>query len=334
MTAAVSSHSCAPGMLNGEPTAGQVTMNSLPQPRSAAAAGVVTAAVILQNRRGMERKAFGRTGVAASVIGQGTWHMGESPREREREVAALSLGLDLGLTHIDTAEMYGNGGAEEVVADTIRGRRRADLFLVSKVLPQNASYRGTIRAAEQSLRRLRTDYLDLYLLHWPGKYPIADTMGAMESLVAAGKIHFVGVSNFDVNDLGAAIAVLKRERLACNQVLYNLATRSIERDLIPWCRQQGIAVVGYTPLDGFPRPGSEGLKLLTEIGTRYGKTPRQVALRFLTRAEIAFTIPKASNPEHVRENAGACGFALTQEDVAAIDAAFPAPRGPLPLAMG
>jgi diketogulonate reductase-like aldo/keto reductase len=282
----------------------------------------------------MDLRAFGRTGVVVPVVGQGTWHMGESPRERKREVAALSLGLDLGLTHIDTAEMYGNGGAEEVVADAIRGRRRADLFLVSKVLPQNASYRGTIRAAEQSLRRLRTDYLDLYLLHWPGKHPIADTMGAMESLVAAGKIRLLGVSNFDVNDLDAAIAALKRERLACNQVLYNLATRGVERDLIPRCRQQGIAVVGYTPFGGFPRRGSGELKLLTEIGARYGKTARQVALRFLTRAEITFAIPKASSPEHVRENAGACGFALTQEDVAAIDTAFPAPRASVPLATG
>ena len=282
----------------------------------------------------MERRAFGWTGVQVPVIGQGTWHMGESRREREREIASLSLGLDLGLTHIDTAEMYGNGAAEEVVAAAIRGRRRSDLFLVSKVLPRNASYRGTIRAAEQSLRRLRTDYLDLYLLHWPGSHPIADTMGAMEALVAAGKIRFVGVSNFDVDHMRAAMAALTRERLACNQVLYNLATRGIERDLIPTCQQEGIAIVGYTPFGGWPRPGSKGLKVLSEIGARYGKTARQVALKFLTRLPIVFTIPKASNPEHVRENAGACGFALTEAETAAIDAAFPAPRHPVPLAMG
>jgi len=297
------------------------------------AAGVVTAAVILHNRRGMDRKPFGHTGVTMPVIGQGTWHMGESRREHEGEVAALSLGLDLGLTHIDTAEMYGNGGAEVVVAAAIRSRRRSDLFLVSKVLPRNASYGDTIRAAEQSLRRLRTDYLDLYLLHWPGSHPIADTMGAMEALVAAGKIRFVGVSNFNASDLGAAIAAMEHERLACNQVLYNLATRGIEHHLLPMCQQEGIAVVGYTPFGGLPRPGSDGLKLLAEIGARHGKTPRQVALRFLTRLPVAFTIPKASNPEHVRENAGACGFTLTAEDIAAIDAAFPAPRGPVPLAM-
>lgn len=281
----------------------------------------------------MERRAFGWTGVQVPVIGQGTWHMGELRREREGEIAALSLGLNLGLTHIDTAEMYGNGGAEEVVAATIRGRRRSDLFLVSKVLPRNASYRGTIRAAEESLRRLRTDYLDLYLLHWPGSHPIADTMGAMEALVAAGKIRFVGVSNFDVDHTRAAMAALKRERLACNQVLYDLATRGIECDLVPLCRQEGITVVGYTPFGGWPRPGSKGLKVLSEIGARYGKTARQVALKFLTRLPIVFTIPKASNPEHVRENAGACSFALTEAETAAIDAAFPAPPRPVPLAM-
>jgi diketogulonate reductase-like aldo/keto reductase len=281
----------------------------------------------------MDRQPFGHTGVAVPVIGQGTWHMGESPRERKREIASLSLGLDLGLHHIDTAEMYGNGGAEEVIAAAIRERRRSDLFLVSKVLPQNASYRGTIRAAEQSLRRLRTDYLDLYLLHWPGSHPIADTMGAMEALVAAGKIRFVGVSNFDVGHMRAAMAALGRERLACNQVLYNLSTRGIELDLIPMCQQEGITIVGYTPFGAWPRPGSKGLKLLSETGARHGKTARQVVLKFLTRLPIVFTIPKASNPEHVRENAGACAFALTEAETAAIDAAFPAPPHPLPLAM-
>jgi diketogulonate reductase-like aldo/keto reductase len=282
----------------------------------------------------MDRKPFGHIGVEVPVIGQGTWHMGESRRERAREIAALSLGLDLGLTHIDTAEMYGDGGAEEVVAAAIRGRRRADLFLVSKVLPRNASYRGTIRAAEQSLRRLRTEYLDLYLLHWPGSHPIADTMGAMEALVAAGKARFVGVSNFDVAQMRVAMAALRRERLACNQVLYNLATRGIELDVIPMCQQEGIAVVGYTPFGGWPRPGSKGLKVLSEIGARYGKTAQQVALKFLTRQPIVFTIPKASSPEHVRDNAGASGFALAEAETAAIDAAFPAPRQPVPLATG
>ncbi len=282
----------------------------------------------------MEHKAFGKTGVQVPIIGQGTWHMGESRRQREAETAALSLGLDLGLTHIDTAEMYGNGGAEEVVAAAIRRRRRTALFLASKVLPQHASHRGTIRAAEQSLRRLGTDYLDLYLLHWPGSQPIAETMGAMEALVTAGKIRFIGVSNFDVEQMREAMAALRRERLACNQVLYNLDTRGIECDLIPFCQRQGIAVVGYTPFGGLPRAGSKGFKVLAAIGRRYGKTPRQVALKFLTRLSPCFTIPKASTPEHVRENAAASGFTLGPDDCGVIDAAFPAPGKPVPLAMG
>ncbi len=281
----------------------------------------------------MERKPFGHTGIEVPVIGQGTWRMGESRREWARERTAVALGIDLGLTHIDTAEMYGNGGAEEVVAAAIAGRRRSDLFLVSKVLPQHGSYRGTIRAAEQSLRRLRTDYLDLYLLHWPGSHPIADTMGAMEALVAAGKVRFIGVSNFDVEEMRAAMGALKRERLACNQVLYNLAQRGIERELIPFCRREGVAVVGYTPFGGMPRRASHGLKVLSEIANAHGKSARQVVLAFLTRSPAVFTIPKAVEPDHVRENAAA-SFHLTPSDAAAIDAAFPAPSRHVPLAMG
>lgn len=277
----------------------------------------------------MDTKLFGWTGALVAVIGQGTWRMGES--RRDRELAALVLGLDLGLTHIDTAEMYGGGGAEEVIAQAIRGRRRSDLFLTSKVLPEHASYKGTIRAAEESLCRLGTDYLDLYLLHWRGKHPIAETMGAMEHLVAAGKIRFLGVSNFDVEDMRAAQSVLTHARLACNQVMYHLGARGIERDLIPFCARESIAVVGYTPFGDFP---TRNTGVLAEIGARHGKTPRQVVLRFLTRAPGVFAIPKASNPEHVRENAGAAGFTLTQAEVAAIDAAFPAPKRRVPLAMG
>jgi diketogulonate reductase-like aldo/keto reductase len=280
----------------------------------------------------MDTKAFGWTGVPVPVIGQGTWHMGESRRVRARETAALRLGLDLGLTHIDTAELYGSGSAEEIVADALHGCRRADVFLTSKVLPQNARYHGTIRAAEQSLRRLRTDYLDLYLLHWPGRHPLAETMGAMENLVTAGKIRFLGVSNFDVDETRQAMAALTRERLACNQVLYHLGSRGIERELIPFCAREQIAVVGYTPFGGFPRPGSQESRVLEEIGARYGKTPRQVALRFVTRAPGVFAIPKATDPDHVRDNAGAGGFTLSDEDVAAIDRVFPAPRRKLPLA--
>jgi diketogulonate reductase-like aldo/keto reductase len=229
--------------------------------------------------------------------------------------------------------MYGRGGAERVVAKALRGRRRVDIFLVSKVLPEHASHRGTIRAAEASLRRLGTDYLDLYLLHWPGEYPIAETMGAMEDLVRQGKIRFLGVSNFDVDHMRQAMAALTRERLACNQVFYNLGVRGIERDLIPFCAREHIAVVGYTPFGsaGFRGPATQGLTALTQIGARHGKTARQVALRFLTRAPGVFAIPKASQLNHVRENAAATDFTLSRGDLAAIERVFPAPRHRVPL---
>jgi diketogulonate reductase-like aldo/keto reductase len=258
--------------------------------------------------------------------------MGESRRARAAERAALTLGLELGLLHIDTAELYGDGGAEELIGEVLRGGDRSRIFLTSKVLPQNASYRGTIAAAERSLQRLRTDYLDLYLLHWPGRHPIEETMRAMEELVTAGKIRFIGVSNFDVDELAAAMHALTRHRIASNQVLYNLATRGIERDLIPFCERSGIAVVGYTPFGNWPRAGSKGLRVLTEIGARHERTPRQVALRFLTRGRSLFAIPKAVDAAHLRENAGSVGFELDDADRAAIEHAFPVPRDAVPLA--
>jgi diketogulonate reductase-like aldo/keto reductase len=260
--------------------------------------------------------------------------MGESRSERAREVAALRAGLDLGLSHIDTAEMYGSGGAEEVVAAAISGRARGELFLVSKVLPENARRKDTVRACERSLRRLGTDYLDLYLLHWPSAHPIGETMAAMEDLVRAGKVRFIGVSNFDVPELEEASRALTRERLACNQVLYNLGARGIERKLVPFCREQGIAVVGYTPLakGGFPARASSGFQVLADVAERHGATPRQVVLRFLTRSPELFTIPKAVDVRHLRENAGAARIDLTPADVAAIDRVFPAPRRRVPLA--
>jgi diketogulonate reductase-like aldo/keto reductase len=282
----------------------------------------------------MDRKLFGWSNISLPVIGQGTWRMGETQRQRDREIEALSLGIDLGLTHIDTAEMYGSGGAEEVVAWALRGRRRDQLFIATKVLPENASYKGTIQAAERSLQRLRTDYLDLYLLHWPGRHPIGETMRAMEDLVAAGKVRLFGVSNFDVDELRAAMAALTRERLTCNQVLYNLGQRGIECDLLPFCEREGIAVVAYTPFGNLPRQRSEEWRVLERIGMVHGKTPRQVTLRFLSRGPTLFTIPKATAVEHVRENAAATGFTLTDADFAAIDRAFPAPRRKLPLATG
>ena len=270
----------------------------------------------------MRCHSFGWTGIPVPVIGQGTWHMGESRRARGREVAALTLGLDCGMTHIDTAEMYGRGGAEEVVAEAIRGRRRSDLFIVSKVLPENASFKGVIRAAEQSLRRLGTDYIDLYLLHWPGRHPIAETMRAMEDLVSAGKIRFFGVSNFDVDEMRRAMAALRRERLACNQVPYSLRSRDVERDVLPFCEREAIAVVGYTPFERFPRNGSREMQVLQQVAARHGKTARQVALRFLTRRPSLFAIPKAGEPEHVRENAAAGDFDLTDAEIEEIDRAF------------
>ncbi len=276
----------------------------------------------------MKTKAFGWTDERVPLIGQGTWHMGESARQRQREVAALQLGLEHGMTHIDTAEMYGRGGAEKVIAEAIRDRRRGELFLVSKVLPENASQRGTTAAAEASLRRLGTDYLDLYLLHWRGRHALADTMGAMEDLVSAGKVRFVGVSNFEVDDLREAMAALSRQRLACNQVLYNLRQREIEAEVLPFCADQGIAVVAYTPFDGVPGQGTRAWRALQEIGRRHGKTPRQVVLRFLTRTPALFAIPKATDPDHVRENSGAGDFDLDAADVETIERLFPKPSSP------
>jgi diketogulonate reductase-like aldo/keto reductase len=257
--------------------------------------------------------------------------MGE-PRRRDAEREALRTGFDLGMTHLDTAEIYGDGDSEELIAEVLRERRRADVFVVSKVHPKNASFRGTIEAAERSLRRLRTDYLDLYLLHWPGNHPIAETMGGMEALVTDGKIRFIGVSNFDVDELQAAMRALTRERIAANQVLYNLATRGIERDLVPLCEREQIALVGYTPFGSWPGRLSAGLRVLNTIGARHGRTARQVALRFLSRGPALFAIPKASRVEHARENAGGGDFDLTAEDIAGIDRAFPGPRRAVPLA--
>lgn len=266
----------------------------------------------------MIARPFGATGVNVAVIGQGTWGMGESRHAEKDEIAALRLGIELGMTHIDTAEAYGDGGAERVVAQAIAGRR-AGVFITTKVWPDTASYAGTLRACEQSLRRLRTDYIDLYLLHWPSRHPIEETMRAMEELVRRGLIRLIGVSNFDVTQLKAAQAALTRERLVCNQVLHHLRDRRIERDLLPYCEKHNIAVVGYTPLarGGFHRG------VVAEIAKKYDRTPRQVALNFLTRRPSLFTIPKASRAEHVRENAAALDFSLTPDDLKAIDAAMP-----------
>jgi diketogulonate reductase-like aldo/keto reductase len=261
---------------------------------------------------------FGATGRDVAVIGQGTWHMGERAGDRRQEIAALRLGLDLGMTHIDTAEMYADGGAERIVARAIAGRRD-DVFLATKVLPSNASYDGTIKACEASLKRLGTDRLDLYLLHWwSDRHPVADTMKAMGDLVRRGLVRHVGVSNFDVEQMKAAKAALGDVPLACNQVLYHLRDRGIEKEVLPWCERQDVAVVGYTPLarGGFMKSA------VADVSRRHGATPRQVVLNFLTRRKALFTIPKASRPEHVRENADALDFTLARADLAAIEADF------------
>ncbi len=277
---------------------------------------------------------FGWTGVPLPVIGQGTW-MIEGAREAERSaIEALQAGIELGMTHIDTAEMYGNGRAEELVGDAIRGRRKK-VFLTSKVLPSNASYRSTLRACEQSLRRLDTDYLDLYLLHWRGQHPLEETMRAMEELAGAGAVRFIGVSNFDTPEVVEAQRALRHHRLACNQVLYHLGDRGIERRLLDYCREQQIAVVAYSPFGhgSFPRPDSEGGRVLAGAGARHNRTPRQAALNFLGRHPHVFVIPKSSSVAHTRENAGGAGWKLAPEDTAAINRAFPAPNRDVPLGM-
>ncbi len=259
----------------------------------------------------------------------------EGSRSKELgAIEALRAGIDLGLTHIDTAEMYGGGRAEELVREAIRGRRE-EIFLVGKVLPSNASYEGTLRACDRSLARLGTDYLDLYLLHWESSYPIGETMRAMERLIDDARIRSAGVSNFDVAQVQAAQAALRNHPLAANQVLYHLRERGIERRLIPYCQECGIAVVAYTPFgrEAFPRSDSSGGRVLGDVARRNGRTVRQVILNFLTRLPDLFTIPKAANIEHMRENAGGSGWTLSPEDIAAIGRAFPAPDRDAPLAM-
>jgi len=280
----------------------------------------------------MIKRKFSWAGINVPVIGQGTWMMEGSREVEKRAVEALRLGLDLGMTHIDTAELYGDGRVEELVAEAITGRRD-EVFLASKVMPSHASFEGTLRACERSLKRPRTDWLDLYMLHWPGNHPIRETMRAMEKLVDKGLIRFIGVSNFDVEDLMAAESALRNEQMASNQVLYHLGDRGIERRLLPYCARREIAVVAYSPFGhgNFPSPASIGGRVLAEIAERHGRTPRQVALNFLTRHPSVFTIPKTTRPERVRENAGGVGWALTREEIAAIDRAFPAPDYDVPL---
>ena len=273
----------------------------------------------------MRQEKFGRNGPDVSVIGQGTWYIDRG--DRNAAIAALRRGIELGMTHIDTAEMYGD--AELVIAEAIAGRRD-DVFLVSKALPSNASRRGTITACERSLKRLKTDRLDCYLLHWRGSYALSETVTAFDELVRAGKIRSWGVSNFDVDDLDELLGVAGEGKIACNQVLYHLQQRAIEHTVIPWCERHGVAVVGYSPFghNDFPAPRSKAGDLLATIARAHGATARQVALAFLTRAPSVFTIPKAAASDHVADNAAAGALTLSESEIATLDKAFP--RGPKP----
>lgn len=273
---------------------------------------------------------FGAARVNVPAIGQGTWYIDHG--DRKKAVEALRRGLDLGMSHIDTAEMYGD--AELVVADAIAGRRD-EVFLVSKVLPSNASRRGTVTACERSLKRLKTDRLDCYLLHWRGSYPLAETVAAFEQLVAEGKIKSWGVSNFDVDDLDELLEVAGEGRIACNQVLYHLRERAIEHAVIPWCEAHGVAVVAYSPFghDDFPTASSAQGRVLAEIASAHGATPRQVALSFLVRRPSVFAIPKAATTAHAADNAGVLHLKLSAADIARIEKAFPRGEAPRSLPM-
>ena len=273
----------------------------------------------------MDAREFGGTGAAVPVIGQGTWRI-DGP-DRAEPVRALRAGLDAGMTHIDTAEMY--GGAEAIVADAVTGRRDA-VFLVSKVVPGNATRRGVAQACEASLRRLGTDRLDAYLLHWPGHHPLEQTIRGFQDLRASGKILSWGVSNFDVDDLEEAQAIAGPGEIACNQVLYHLGERAIEHVVLPWCARNGVALVGYSPFGSgdFPDPASPGGRVLERIARSHGATPRAVALAFLTRLPGTFAIPKTTRAARAVENAAAADIRLGDDEVALIEAHFP--RGPRP----
>ncbi len=279
----------------------------------------------------MKRRSFGTTGISVPIIGQGTWEMQDD--DRDACIAALRVGIDAGMTHIDTAEMYGDGYVEEaIVAEAIAGRR-ADVFLASKVLPENASFAGTITACERSLRRLRTDYLDLYYLHWRGPYALDETFGAFERLRQGGKIRAYAVSNFDGRDLDEALAATATGRIAADQVLYHLEERAAERLVLPACEAAAMAMVAYSPFGHGQLPWLHGRagRVLVDVARAHDTTPGAVVLAFLTRRASVFAIPKAANPDHVLANAAAGELQLTAEELARIDDAFPA--GPLPRAL-
>ena len=263
------------------------------------------------------------------AYGQGTWHMGEDRRRAADEEAALKLGIELGVTLIDTAEMYGNGVAEEIVARATAGLRER-LFIVSKVLPYNASQKGVIEACERSLKRLKTDRIDLYLMHWRGSVPLDETIAGFARLQKDGKVRHHGVSNFNTEDMKEWVALSGGESVAANQILYNLGRRGPEFELIPWCRERAVAIMAYTPLE-------QGRMLtnraLTEVASRHGASAAQVALAWLLRQDGMIVIPKATQPEHVRDNRGAVDLALDEADLALLDRAFPPPKSRTSLGM-
>jgi diketogulonate reductase-like aldo/keto reductase len=262
------------------------------------------------------------SGETIPVLGQGTWFMGEQARRAADEATALRIGLDLGMSLIDTAEMYGSGGAEEVVADAIAGRRD-EVFLVSKVLPENATRSGTIAACERSLKRLGTDRIDLYLLHWRGSPELADTLSAFETLIDDGKIRHWGVSNFDTDDMEEMFELPGGEKCACNQVLYNLTRRGLEFDLAPLCRERRIPIMAYSPIEQGRMLGHAALKA---VGARHNATPAQIALAWIVRQDGMIAIPKAANEKHLRENRAVVDIVLTTDDLAELDKAFPPPK--------
>lgn len=267
-------------------------------------------------------------GAAVPALGQGTWELAEGRAPRQQEIAALQAGVDLGLRLIDTAEMYGEGAAEELVGEAIAGRRDK-VFLVSKVYPHNASRAGVQAACARSLRRLRTDRIDLYLLHWPGNHPLKETVAGFEALRAAGHIGAWGVSNFDLADMGRLARVDDGMTCASNQVLYNLAQRGVEFDLMPWMARQGMPLMAYSPLDR----GDLDHPALMTVADRHGVSAHQIALAFVLASPGVIAIPKASSIAHVTANAATAGIVLTPEDFAVLDRAFPPPQRKVPLAV-
>jgi diketogulonate reductase-like aldo/keto reductase len=273
----------------------------------------------------MQQKTFGSSGLELPVIGQGSWDVPESGARLAEAKLALRRGIELGMTHLDTAEMYGAGAVERILGEAISGLPRTSLFITSKVLPSNASYAGTIAACERSLKRLNTDYLDCYLLHWPSHVPLEETMRAFGQLVRDGKTRYVGVSNFDTDDMLEAQQLLGDVPMTCNQVLYHLRERGIEHRLVPAARKAGIAVVGYSPFgrSAFPRDAIAAGSAIGNVAAKHHATPRQVILAALTHGSNLFAIPKASSVAHVEENGGAGDLLLDDEDMRAIDTAFP-----------